>query len=75
MKTKTVINLDAAVEQLLDALVNGKNITLDVGFDELNAGAIEQLMTALNEAARQRGIGVTIEPKEGNRLCLSLHRP
>ncbi len=75
MKTKTMTTMEEAASQLLDALIDGQRISLDVSFEAAAAGVPEQLMTALHEEARRRAVGVTIEATGENRLCLSLLRP
>lgn len=75
MKTTTMTSVQAAASQLLDALMVGQEITLDVSFENVGAHALEQLMTALHEEARRRGVGVTVEERGESRLCLSLRRP
>jgi len=75
MTTKTLTSLEEAATQLLDTLMNGKNVTLDLAFEDGAARAMEPLMAATDAEARRRGVGIVTEFKERNRLCLSLRRP
>ncbi len=75
MTTKTLTTIQEAAALLIDALTRGTTVTLDLAFEDGAERAMEQLMTAVDEEARRRGVGVTVEPKEGSRVCLSLHRP
>lgn len=75
MTTKTLTSIQEAAALLIDALTRGTNVTLDLAFEDGAERAMEQLMTAVDEEARRRGVGVTVAPKEGSRVCLSLHRP
>ncbi len=75
MKTTTMTSVQMAASRLLDALIDGTTGTLDVTFQEPNLDALERLMTVLHEEARRRGVGVTIEERGENRLCLSLRHP
>ncbi len=75
MTTSTLTSVEEAAARLLDAVATGTDVELDVVFDVSHERELERLMDALHDEARRRKIGVTIEPKEGRRLCVSLHHP
>ncbi len=75
MKTTTMTSEQLAASRLLDVLIEGQRVTLDVTFPEPNVEALERLMTVLHAEARRRGVGVTIAATGERGLCLSLHRP
>jgi len=60
---------------LLDTLLSGRVITIDVTAVDLERRVVESLIMTIDDEARRRGVAVDIESKEGNTLCLSLHRP
>ena len=75
MKTTRMTSVQEAAEKLLDALVEGKSVLLNLSFERSAGDVLEPLLGAIHEAARERGVGVTIDEKGEGELCLSLLRP
>ena len=74
MKTTNLSSLQEAVIRILDTLVAGKDVALEVSVTDATTGAIGGLLTKIHQEAQRRGLAVAAEVKEGGELCLSLRR-
>ena len=74
MKTTNLTSVQEAAIRVLDTLVAGKDVALEVSVTDATTGAIEELLTEVHQEAQRRGLAVAAEVKEGSELCLSLRR-
>lgn len=72
MQTRTSLDLNTAVSQILDTLMQERRVTLDYSGTHAEQDGIAPILTLLHDQARHRGTGVSIEYQEGDQLCLSL---
>ena len=73
--TTPMSSVQEAASRVLDAVVDHGSIMLDVSFEECTQGAFDHLIEAINDEARRQAVGIVIDTREENRLCLSLHHP
>ncbi|MGI8475946.1 MAG: hypothetical protein ACR2OO_06210 [Thermomicrobiales bacterium] len=75
MDERHVGSLHEAAIHLLDTLISGGQVTLDITAQDAATGALLRLITEIHDAARYRHVGIAMEPLGTLGLRLTLADP
>ncbi|MDP9473302.1 MAG: hypothetical protein M3Q71_22005 [Chloroflexota bacterium] len=68
-------SMQAAATHLLDTLMAGRDVTLEITARDEETGGLVRLITELHEVAQARRLGVTLAPMGERGLRLTLVEP
>ncbi|MDP9369135.1 MAG: hypothetical protein M3Q03_12800 [Chloroflexota bacterium] len=75
MTERRLDSMQQAADHLLDTLVQGKEVTLEITARDEETGGFLRLITEIHEAAQARQVGVTMTPVGERGLRLTLAEP